>query len=111
MVVAEGPPAEARIEDAVAFGELRDPRKRMRIRGKTPMLSRDQVPMKEAEERRLRGIKLLMEELDLHDELTEEEKEEHQLKRWSPLMPSSGHRWSMWRAWQKESFMRTKQPE
>ena len=45
----------------------------MRIYGKTPMLSRLQIPVDEVEERRLRGIRLLMEELDLRDEIAEEE--------------------------------------
>eukprot|EP00435_Cladocopium_sp_Y103_P033944 s34_g8.t1 len=73
---AEGPPPEA-IEDQPGerpeLGPLREPGQRMRIYGKTPMLSSLQVPVEEAEHRRLRGLKLLMEELEINDYKTEEE--------------------------------------
>eukprot|EP00435_Cladocopium_sp_Y103_P064506 s236_g26.t1 len=73
VVVAEGPPPQAQLPQAIELGELSEPGPRMRIYGKTPMLSRLQVTKEEAEERRLRGIQLLMEELNIYDELTAEE--------------------------------------
>eukprot|EP00435_Cladocopium_sp_Y103_P065207 s1247_g27.t1 len=75
VVVAEGPPPEAQWE-AVELGSLHEHGVRRRITGKTPMLSSlqafsttkdEQIPIREAEIRRLRGLQLLMEELDLQD--------------------------------------------
>ena len=81
VVQAEGPPEALQLEDA-NLGELREPGKRMRIHGKTTMMSSLQVPFEEAEKRRLRGLRLLMEELDLQDTMmadyTEPSKEEDQ---------------------------------
>eukprot|EP00435_Cladocopium_sp_Y103_P042410 s480_g11.t1 len=81
VVVAEGPPEDLKLED-VKLGELSEPGVRRRIYGKTPMLSSLQIPAEEAEQRRLRGLKLLMEELDLQDlalsEYTESSSEEKQ---------------------------------
>eukprot|EP00435_Cladocopium_sp_Y103_P054363 s510_g17.t1 len=75
VATAEGPPPEARLEDA-ELGLLHDHGVRRRITGKTPMLSRLQadpgkeksmIQVEEIEERRIRGIRLLMEELDIQD--------------------------------------------
>eukprot|EP00435_Cladocopium_sp_Y103_P019364 s2682_g4.t1 len=68
VVVAEGPPPEAQLE-AVELGSLHEHGVRRRITGKTPMLSSlqafsttkdEQIPIREAEIRRLRGLQLLM---------------------------------------------------
>ena len=53
----------------VHLGEMREPGKRMRIYGKSTVMGRLQVPAEEAEQRRLRGLHLLMEELDLQDSM------------------------------------------
>jgi hypothetical protein len=52
VIIAEGPPEEAQLEDAAEIGELREPGKRKRIYGKNPMLRHLEVPLEEAEERR-----------------------------------------------------------
>eukprot|EP00435_Cladocopium_sp_Y103_P055404 s1091_g18.t1 len=75
-VQAEGPPPEALedgSEDRPEIGNVREPGQRMRIYGKTTMMSSLQIPVEEAEHRRLRGLKLLMEELEINDHKTEEE--------------------------------------
>eukprot|EP00435_Cladocopium_sp_Y103_P062154 s1305_g23.t1 len=75
-VQAEGPPPEALedgLEDRPEIGNVREPGQRMRIYGKTTMMSSLQIPMEEAEHRRLRGLKLLMEELEMNDSKTDEE--------------------------------------
>ena len=72
VVTAEGPPPEAQLEEA-ELGLLQDHGVRRRITGKTTMLStlrtdeNSQVAVSEIEKRRLRGLQLLMEELDIQD--------------------------------------------
>ena len=72
VVTAEGPPTEAQLEEA-ELGLLQDHGVRRRITGKTTMLStlradeNSQVTVSEIEQRRLRGLQLLMEELDIQD--------------------------------------------
>ena len=72
VVTAEGPPPEAQLEEA-ELGLLQDHGGRRRITGKTTMLStlradeNSQVAVSEIEQRRLRGLQLLMEELDIQD--------------------------------------------
>eukprot|EP00435_Cladocopium_sp_Y103_P035264 s2015_g9.t1 len=83
VAVAEGPPRDLQIED-VEMGALHEPGVRRRITGKTTMLSalkapmeseESQVPVEEIEQRRIRGLQLLMEELDLQDVAMEDFKE------------------------------------
>eukprot|EP00435_Cladocopium_sp_Y103_P040980 s704_g11.t1 len=76
VATAEGPPEELQIED-VSLGILSEPGARRRITGKTTMLSRLhasqgveelQMAVEEIEERRIRGLQLLMEELDIQEQ-------------------------------------------
>eukprot|EP00435_Cladocopium_sp_Y103_P005472 s1608_g1.t2 len=80
VAVAEGPPPDMQIED-VEMGALHEHGVRRRITGKTTMLSalkapmeseESQVPVEEIEQRRIRGLQLLMEELDLQDVAVED---------------------------------------
>ena len=71
----EEPPEEAAIQDA-DLGEIIDDPHRMRMRGKQPPgMRRLEVSMEEAEERRMRGLKLIMEELDIEDEKSDASEE------------------------------------
>eukprot|EP00435_Cladocopium_sp_Y103_P052700 s362_g16.t1 len=83
VAVAEGPPAEVQIEDA-EMGALHEHGVRRRITGKTTMLSALKAPLEseesrvlveEIERRRIRGLQLLMEELDLQDVALEDFKQ------------------------------------
>ena len=79
VVTAEGPPAEAQLGEA-ELGSLHEHGGRRRITGKTTMLSSlmasaevkdSTITVEEMQQRRLRGLQLLMEELDIQDTFTE----------------------------------------